>query len=103
MLHASLQPSAPEAPPTLASETPSAAAILAAAEQLLSHLEHGQRVEATTLRAAMESAFGASDATGAWDWKTAYDACEVATVLFLRKYGKALFRKSGSPDPGFPP
>lgn len=97
MLHASLQPSAPEATPTLASETPPAAAILAAAERLLSHLEHGQRVDAATLRAAMESAFNASDAAGAWDWKTAYDACEVATVLFLRKYGKALFRKSGSP------
>jgi hypothetical protein len=45
----------------------------------------------------MEAAFGASDASGAWDWKTAYDACEAATVLFLRKYGKALFRKAGSP------
>ena len=45
----------------------------------------------------MEAAFGASDAAGAWDWKTAYDACEVATVLFLRKYGKALFRKAASP------
>lgn len=45
----------------------------------------------------METAFGASDATGAWDWKTAYDACEAATVLFLRKYGRALFRKAGSP------
>ena len=35
--------------------------------------------------------------SGAWDWKAAYEACEVATVLFLRKYGKALFRKSASP------
>ncbi|WP_248431465.1 hypothetical protein, partial [Escherichia coli] len=41
--------------------------------------------------------FGASDATGAWTWKLAYDACEAATVLFLRKYGKPLFRKAGSP------
>ena len=44
----------------------------------------------------MEAAFGASDATGAWNWKTAYDACEAATVLFLRKYGAALFRRAGS-------
>ncbi len=50
----------------------------------------------------MEAAFGASDATGAWDWKTAYDACEAATVLFLRKYGKALFRKAGSPAASLP-
>jgi len=79
--------------------TPLAAApaILAAASLLLPHLERGQRVDAATLRGAMETAFGASDATGAWDWKLAYEACEVATVLFLRKYGKALFRKAASP------
>ncbi|WP_186398148.1 strawberry notch family protein [Stappia sp. P2PMeth1] len=72
-------------------------AILAAADLLLPHLERGQCIDAATLRTAMETAFGASDASGAWDWKTAYDACEAATVLFLRKYGKALFRKSASP------
>ena len=31
---------------------------------------------------------------GAWDWKTAYDACEVATVLFLRKFGPAMRAQS---------
>ena len=72
-------------------------AIFAAAQLLLPHLERGQRVDAATLRSAMESAFGTSDATGAWDWKTAYDASEAATVLFLRKYGRALFRKGASP------
>ncbi|WP_448784999.1 strawberry notch-like NTP hydrolase domain-containing protein [Brucella intermedia] len=79
--------------------TPLAAApaILAAANLLLPHLERGQRVDAATLRGAMETTFGASDATGVWDWKLAYEACEVATVLFLRKYGKALFRKAASP------
>jgi predicted RNA methylase len=79
--------------------TPLAAApaILAAANLLLPHLERGQRVDAAILRNAMETAFGVSDATGAWDWKLAYEACEVATVLFLRKYGKALFRKAESP------
>ncbi|MBR9766488.1 MAG: DEAD/DEAH box helicase family protein, partial [Rhodobacteraceae bacterium] len=77
--------------------TQPAPAILAAAHRLLPHLERGQRVDTADLRSAMETAFGASDATGAWDWKLAYEACEVATVLFLRKYGKALFRKAGSP------
>ncbi len=72
-------------------------AILAAADLLLPHLEHGERIDAALLRRAMESAFAASDASGAWDWKAAYEACEVATVLFLRKYGKALFRKAASP------
>jgi hypothetical protein len=84
--------------PVADSVTPLAAAraILTAANLLLPHLERGQRVDAAVLRAAMETAFGASDATGVWDWKLAYEACEVATVLFLRKYGKALFRKAAS-------
>jgi len=74
-----------------------APAILAAANLLLPHLERGQRVDAVVLRSAMETSFGRSDATGAWAWKQAYEACEVATVLFLHKYGKALFRKATSP------
>ncbi len=74
-----------------------ASGILAAAELLLPHLERGEQIDAAILRRAMETAFGASDASGAWDWKAAYEACEVATVLFLRKYGKALFRKAASP------
>ncbi|WP_292075228.1 MULTISPECIES: strawberry notch-like NTP hydrolase domain-containing protein [unclassified Brevundimonas] len=72
-------------------------AAFGAALRLLTHLERGERIDATALRGAMEAAFGASDTTGAWTWKTAYDACEAATVLFLQKYGKALFRKAASP------
>jgi hypothetical protein len=64
---------------------------------LLPHLERGQRIDAPMLRAAMESAFGASDAGGAWDWKAAYDACEAATVLFVRKFGPAMRRRAASP------
>ncbi len=76
---------------------PHARAVVSAAHHLLPRLERGERVDAGILRAAMETAFGASDASGAWGWKTAYDACEVATVLFLRKFGRALFRKAASP------
>ena len=71
-----------------------ASAILVAAGLLLPSLERGQRVDSAMLRAAMETAFGASDASGLWDWKAGYDACEAATVLFLRKYGRALFRQA---------
>ncbi len=85
------------APLPLGSIPEPGAAIFAAASLLLPHLESGERVDAAALRAAMENAFGASDATGAWDWKTAYDACEAATVLFLRKYGRAVLRKATSP------
>ena len=74
-----------------------AAAIAEAARLLLPDLEHGHRIDAAMLRAAMERAFGGSDAEGAWDWKTAYDACEAATVLFLRKFGPAMRAKAASP------
>ena len=70
-------------------------ALAEAARMLLPHLERGQRIDATALRAAMEAAFGGSDADGAWDWKTAYDACEAATVLFLRKFGPAMRARAG--------
>jgi predicted RNA methylase len=72
-------------------------AIAQAARLLLPDLERGRRIDAAILRAAMETAFGGSDASGAWDWKTAYDACEAATVLFLRKFGPAIRAKAASP------
>ncbi|CAM5554213.1 putative RNA methylase [Aquamicrobium terrae] len=86
----------------LAPRSGAAACTVAAAHLLLPHLEQGRQVEAAILRAAMEHALGGSDASGAWDWKTAYDACEAATVLFLRKFGKALLRKAGSPAVALP-
>ncbi|ESX77892.1 strawberry notch family protein [Mesorhizobium sp. LSHC414A00] len=87
----------PAAAPLPLPQSGAAGAIFAAAGQLLPRLERGECIDATKLRSAMEAAFGASDAAGAWDWKQAYDACEAATVLFLRKYGKALSRKAESP------
>ena len=74
-----------------------ASAILAAAGLLLPSLERGQRVDSATLRAAMETTFGATDATGLWDWKAGYEACEAATFLFLRKYGRSIFRQADTP------
>ncbi len=71
-------------------------AAVRAARQLLTDLERGRRIDAAVLRSAMEAAFGASDAAGAWNWKTAYDVCEAATVLFLRKFGPAIRAKAGS-------
>lgn len=75
-----------------------AAAIYAAAQRLLPHLEQGQRIDAAILRSVMTDAFGSSDAAGGWDWKLAYEATEAATVLFLRRHGPALIAKAGSPD-----
>ena len=90
-------PSSVAAAPAASLPLGSSSAILVAADLLLPHLERGKQIDAALLRRAMETACRASDAAGAWDWKGSYDACEVATVLFLRKYGKALFRKAASP------
>ncbi len=95
MSHRSVSPAAIAAAPVPAVADP-ASAIVAAARLLLPHLERGRRIDATMLRAAMETAFGASDADGAWDWKTAYDACEAATVLLIRRFGPAMRAKAGS-------
>jgi predicted RNA methylase len=82
---------------TVAPAAPTADALVQAARLILPQLETGHRVDAPTLRAAMESAFGGSDTDGVWDWKTAYDACEAATILFLRKFGPALRARATSP------
>ena len=74
-----------------------ATAIIAAATLLLPTIEQGQSVDARILRTAMETAFGGSDADGHWDWKTAYDACEVTQILFLRKFGTALTKRFDNP------
>ncbi|WP_122401257.1 strawberry notch-like NTP hydrolase domain-containing protein [Bradyrhizobium vignae] len=71
-------------------------AAVRAARQVLTELERGRRIDAAVLRSAMEAAFGASDAAGVWNWKSAYDVCEAATVLFLRKFGPAMLAKAGS-------
>ena len=74
-----------------------AVCIIAAAQDLLGHLAAGRRIDAPAIRTAMQSAFGASDASGAWDWKTAYEAVEVAQLLFMRRYGPAIYRKTSDP------
>ena len=74
-----------------------ASAVVRAARRLFADLERSHRIDATALRNAMVAAFGASDASGAWNWKTAYDACEAATVLFLRRYGAAMRAEATSP------
>jgi hypothetical protein len=75
-----------------------AAALFHAAQLLLPDLERGHRIDAARLRAAMEQAFGGGDAHGTWDWKGAYDACEAATILFLRKFGAAMAARAASCD-----
>src|SRR6516164_7699317 len=80
----------PQAPPHKVSGIFHAATLLA---QLLGQ---GRALDSRPLRSAMETAFCASDAEGAWAWKDAYDACEAAQVLFLRKFGAAMRIRAGS-------
>jgi predicted RNA methylase len=79
--------------PSLAAATISAADLLAAGQALLPNLVRGTAVDARSLREAMTTATGGSDAEGAWSWKDAYEACEVAQLLFLRRFGAALRTK----------
>ncbi|WP_439486733.1 strawberry notch-like NTP hydrolase domain-containing protein [Blastomonas fulva] len=74
-----------------------ATAIVTAAHDLLGHLAAGRRIDTPAIRTAMQSAFGASDATGAWSWKTAYEAVEVAQLLFMRRYGPAIHARTADP------
>ncbi len=69
-------------------------ALVAAAEAILLTLVSGKSVDARTLREAMTAAVGASDAEGGWAWKDAYEASEVAQLLFLRRFGLALGKRS---------
>lgn len=67
-----------------------AAQICRAAQVLLPLLEHGKAIGAADLRTSMTDACGGTDAEGFWSWKDAYEATEVAQVMFLRKFGKAI-------------
>ena len=74
-----------------------ASAVVRAVRQLFIDLERSRRIDTTTLRNAIEAAFGAADASDARIWKTAYHACEAATVMFLRRYGVATRARATSP------
>jgi hypothetical protein len=68
---ASAMPAASSAAPSIQPSN-SADALVGASNLLLSHLERGVAIDARALRTAMIASFGASDAEGTWDWKTAY-------------------------------
>lgn len=61
--------------------------IIRAGHDILTFLESGQKIGSLQLRDVLTDCFGGSDAEGFWAWKDAYEATEVAQVLFLRKFG----------------
>ncbi|MET3616022.1 putative RNA methylase [Rhizobium aquaticum] len=64
---------------------------------LLPSLKRGQPIGAADLRTTLMNIFGGSDAEGFWSWKDAYEATEVAQVLFLRKFGAAIAARANAP------
>ena len=83
-------------PPALQARPVQGDAIFAAARTLLSVLETGRLLDAATLRDAITETFGATDSSGAWLWKDAYEAAEGAAVLFLQRYGRGMRCNTGA-------
>ena len=63
-----------------------------AADSVLGLLTGKVSVSPKALQEMMTRAFGGSDASGAWQWKDAYEALEIAQVRFLQKYADTLCR-----------
>lgn len=67
--------------------------LIAAGRTLLKLIQSGKTIDARAMRETMEQAFGASDASGAWIWKDAYEVAECAQVMFLQQFGSAMQRQ----------
>ncbi len=91
-----LRPAVPIAPPAEPARPVAGDALFTAARTLLPVLEAGRPLDAATLRDAMTEAFGASDSSGGWVWKDAYEAAEAAVVLFIQRYGRGMRHTCGA-------
>lgn len=65
-------------------------ALVAAAWILALVLAKGRSLDQRVLRNTLQDAFGASDAEGAWTWKDAYEAAELAQIIYLRRHASTL-------------
>lgn len=81
-----------------AHHTSRACKLVQAGDALLPSLEGGRSIGAVDLRTVLTEIFGGSDAEGFWSWKDAYEATEVAQVLFLRKFGAAITARANAPQ-----
>src|SRR3989344_457188 len=75
----------------------SSANLLAAARALTPHLNRSRVLDRKLVAGVMTTAYGASDAEGAWLWRDAYDAIEVALVLQLRRLSLQIGRLEDAP------
>ena len=74
-----------------------AANVLAAARALTTHLARSRPLDRRLVSSVMTTAFGATDAEGAWCWRDAYDAIEAATVLQIRRLAPQVGRLEDAP------
>jgi len=74
-----------------------AANLLAAARALTPHLNRSRTLDRKLVSGVMTTAFGSSDAEGAWLWRDAYDAVEAALVLQLRRLSPQIGRLEDAP------
>lgn len=72
--------------------------LIHAGQTLSKALARGEELDWSRLKAAMDEAFGASDRDGAWVWKDAYDASELALVLFLDQFLPAMQRHASDAE-----
>ena len=82
---------------TALTSSPAPEALIRVGTCLADQLAQGRAVDTAALRAAMEAACGGSDADGLWLWKDAYEAGEIAQVLFLRRFWPAIRAKATTP------
>jgi predicted RNA methylase len=66
--------------------------LFAAADSILGMLSGRQQIAPRALQDIMSRVFGGTDATGAWQWKDAYEALEIALARYLHKYGDTMRR-----------
>jgi predicted RNA methylase len=69
----------------------------AAARALTPYLARSRALDRKLVAATMTMSFGASDAEGAWNWRDAYDAIELAVVLQIRRLAPQIARLEDSP------
>ncbi|NEI66252.1 strawberry notch family protein [Rhizobium leguminosarum] len=72
-------------------------ALIDAGGRITPLLEQGKVLTTADLRQIMTEVSGGSDAEGVWLWKEAYEAAEIAQVLFLRKF-RAIVSRTQSPQ-----
>lgn len=82
---------------TALAPSPAPEALFRAGTRLADRLAQGGAIDTEGLRATMEAVCGGSDADGLWLWKDAYEAGEIAQVLFLRRFWPAIRAKAATP------